>query len=63
MTFKLQRIANKYTAKRRINKRPDQQKYTLSRRSDTLNSAKLIVLRKELTLQDINTTPKEPKAV
>ena len=27
---------------------------------DTLNSAKLIVLREKLTLQDINMTPIEP---
>ena len=31
LTFKLQRTANEYAAKRRIYKRPDQQKYTLSR--------------------------------
>ena len=32
MAFKLQRTAKEYAAKRRIHKRPDQQKYTLSRR-------------------------------
>ena len=31
LTFKLQRTANEYAAKRRIGKRPDRQKYTLSR--------------------------------
>ena len=34
LTFKLQRTANEYAAKRRIYKRPDQQKYTLSRHAE-----------------------------
>ena len=33
-TFKLQRTAKEYAAKRRIFKRPDQQKYTLSRHTE-----------------------------
>ena len=34
LTFKSQRTANEYAAKRRIYKRPDQQKYTLSRHTE-----------------------------
>ena len=52
LTFKLQRTANEYAAKRRIYKRPDQQKYTLSRHTEFCKA--------DRTLQDINTTPKEP---
>ena len=54
LTFKLWRAANEYAAKNRIYKRPDQQKYTLSR-----HKAKLIVYVE--ILHDINTTPKETK--
>lgn len=41
LTFKLQRNANEYAAKRWIYRGPHQQKI---RRVDTLNSAKLIIL-------------------
>ena len=34
LTFKVQRAANEYAAKRGIYKRPDQQKYTLSRHTE-----------------------------
>ena len=34
LRFKLQRTANDYAVKRRIYKRPDQEKYTLSRHTD-----------------------------
>ena len=34
LTFKPQMTANQYAAKRRIYKRPDQQKYTLSRHTE-----------------------------
>ena len=34
LTFKLQRTVNEYAAKRRIYKRPEQQKYTVSRHTE-----------------------------
>ena len=34
LTFKLQRTVNEYAAKRRIYKRPGQQKYTVSRHTE-----------------------------
>ena len=58
LTFKLQRTTNKYAAKRRIYKRPDQQKYTLSRHTEFCKADRTTW---KLTLQDINTTLKEPK--
>ena len=58
LTFKPQMTANEYAAKRRIYKRPDQQKYTLSRHTEFCKADRTTW---KLTLQDINTTPKEPK--
>ena len=43
---------------RRIQKRPDQQKYTLSRNTEFCKADRTTW---KLTLQDINTTQKEPK--
>ena len=40
-----------------LERRPDQQKY----HTDMLYSAMLIVLRENYSVQDINTTPIEPK--
>ena len=58
LTFKLQRTANEYAAKPWIYKRPDQQNHTLSRHTEFCKADRTTW---KLTLQDINTTPKEPK--
>ena len=58
LTFKLQRTANEYAAKCRIDRRPEQQKYTLSRHTEFCKADRTTL---KLTLQDINMTPKEPK--
>ena len=58
MTFKLQRTANEYAAKCRIDRRPEQQKYTLSRHTEFCKADRTTL---KSTLQDINMTPKEPK--
>ena len=58
MTFKLQRTANEYAAKCRIDRRPYQQKYTLSRHTEFCKADRTTL---KLTLQDINMTPKNPK--
>ena len=58
LTFKLQRTGNKFAAKRRIYRRSDRQKYTLSRHTEFCKAG---CTTWTLTLQDINMTPKEPK--
>ena len=58
LTFKLQRTANEYAAKPWIYKRPDQQNHTLSRHTEFCKADRTTW---KLTLQDINTTLKEPK--